>query len=478
MAGSAGATAAQQLYGPNPDLPEPQRGLLPDMEVLEPAEWGDRQPTVPDGYSITAIATDLKIPRQTLVLPNGDILVAEGSGGNAPKLKPKDFIAGIIKAKGKSSVEGGDRLTLLRDANGDGTYEEQTVFADNLNAPYGLALIDNALYVANQDALVRFDYEEGQTRASGPPEVVTQLPAEINHHWTKAMTASPDGQYLYVGIGSNSNITERGMEAEVNRAEVWEINADTGAHRPYATGLRNPTALTFQPDTDTLWAVVNERDELGPDLVPDYLTSVQEGGFYGWPYSYWGQHVDPRVKPENPELVESAIAPDYSLGSHVAPLGIAFSTPQVGGEYAEGVFVGEHGSWNRKDPVGYKVSFVRFENGHPTGDPVDFVSGFLTDDGRALGRPVGVTVAPDGAVIIADDLTNAVWRVTRDDAGTPQDTAADDAPSAADNAPAPAADAATDDAARPESEPATPENDAGTPDTQPTASESQTTTET
>ena len=410
----AGGASAQQLYGPNPDLPEPQRGLLPEMTVPEPAEWGDQLPTVPEGYTITRIASDLKVPRQTVMLPNGDILVAEGRGGNAPALKPKDVIAGYIKDQGNTAVESGDRLTLLRDENGDGNYE-QMIFAEDLNAPYGLALVDNNLYVANQDALVRFDYEEGQTEASGPPEVIAQLPSEINHHWTKAMTASADGQYLYVGIGSNSNITERGMEAEVNRAEVWEIDAETGAHRPYATGLRNPTALAIQPDTGQLWAVVNERDELGPDLVPDYLTSVQEGGFYGWPYSYWGQHVDPRVKPEDPEKVESAIAPDYSLGSHVAPLGLAFSTPAMGEEYAEGVFVGEHGSWNRSDPVGYKVSFIPFNNGQLSdSDPIDFASGFLTDDGRALGRPVGVTVDPDGALIIADDLTNAIWRVTPD----------------------------------------------------------------
>ena len=410
MAGSASAQDAQQ-YGPNPDLAEPQRGLLPDMTIPEPAEWGGQSPTVPDGYTITAIATDLQIPRQTLVLPNGDILVAEGSGGNAPQLKPKDFIAGYIKSQGTTTVESGNRLTLLRDENGDGNYE-QSVFAEDLNAPYGLALVDNNLYVANQDAVVRFDYEEGQTEASGPPEELTKLPAEINHHWTKAMTASADGEFLYVGIGSNSNITERGMAAEVNRAEVWEIDAETGMHRPYATGLRNPTALTIQPDTDQLWAVVNERDELGPDLVPDYLTTVQEGGFYGWPYSYWGQNVDPRVRPQDPEKVESAIAPDYSLGSHVAPLGLAFSTPEMGDEFAEGVFIGEHGSWNRADPVGYKVVFVPFSDGSPSGDPIDFVSGFLTEDGQTRGRPVGVTIDPEGALIIADDLTNAVWRVT------------------------------------------------------------------
>lgn len=413
---AAGSASAQEItrYGPNPTLPEPSRGLLPDMSVPEPAEWGDTLPSVPEGYTITAIATDLQIPRQTLVLPNGDILVAEGSGGSAPQLKPKDFIAGLIKSQGTTSVQSGNRLTLMRDADGDGRYEEQTTFADDLNAPYGLALVDNNLYVANQDALVRFDYEEGQTQASEPPEVITQLPAEINHHWTKAMTASADGQFLYVGIGSNSNITERGMEAEVNRAEIWQIDPNTGMHRPYATGLRNPTAMAIQPGTEQLWTVVNERDELGPDLVPDYLTTVQEGGFYGWPFSYWGQHVDPRVQPRNPEKVESAIAPDYALGSHVAPLGLAFSIPEMGDEFAEGVFIGEHGSWNRADPMGYKVVFVPFSDGQPSGDPIDFVSGFLTDDGRTRGRPVGVTVAPDGALIIADDLSNAIWRVTPD----------------------------------------------------------------
>lgn len=410
VAGGASAQSEQD-YGPNPDLPEPQRGLLPDMTVPEPAEWGDQLPTVPDGYTITAIATDLQIPRQTLVLPNGDILVAEGSGGNAPQLKPKDFIAGYIKSQGTTSVESGNRLTLLRDENGDGNYE-QSVFADGLNAPYGLALIDNNLYVANQDAVVRFDYEEGQTEASGPPEEVTQLPSEINHHWTKAMTASADGRFLFVGIGSNSNITERGMAAEVNRAEVWQIDPGSGAHRPYATGLRNPTALAIQPETDQLWAVVNERDELGPNLVPDYLTTVQQGGFYGWPYSYWGQHVDSRVRPQKPDKVESAIVPDYSLGSHVAPLGLAFSTPEMGDDFAEGVFIGEHGSWNRNDPVGYKVVFVPFSNGEPDGNPIDFVTGFLNGGDQTRGRPVGVTIDPDGALIIADDLTNAVWRVT------------------------------------------------------------------
>ena len=409
-----GSPASQQEYGPNPQLPEPKRGLLPNMTVPERAEWGDRKPTVPDDYTITAIATDLKIPRQTLLLPNGDILVAEGTGGSAPLSKPKDVIAGVIKSKGTTSVESGNRLTLLRDSDGDGSYEEQTVFAENLNAPYGLALVEDNLYVANQDALVRFDYTDGQTRASGPPEEITKLPSEINHHWTKAMTASADGRYLYVGIGSNSNITERGMAAEVDRAVIWQINRRTGAHKPYATGLRNPTALTIQPETDQLWAVVNERDELGPNLVPDYLTTVREGAFYGWPYSYWGQNVDTRVRPQKPDKVASAIAPDYSLGAHVAALGVDFSVPEMGPGYSEGVFIGEHGSWNRSNPVGYKVVFVPFNNDQPDGEPVDFMTGFLTDDGRARGRPVGVTVDPDGAVIVADDLSNTVWRVTYD----------------------------------------------------------------
>jgi glucose/arabinose dehydrogenase len=411
LASCDGEPVAEQR-GPDPQLPAPQRGLLPDMTIPRPAAWGSDLPTVPQGYRIQAIATDLRIPRQTLVLPNGDILVAEGAGGNAPAVRPKDIIAGYIKSLGKTSVPGGNRLTLLRDADGDGTYETRGIFADNLNAPYGLALVNGALYVANQDALVRFDYRDGQTEASGPPTKVTDLPSAINHHWTKSLAASPDGRFLYVGIGSNSNITERGMEAEVDRAMIWQIDAETGAHRPYATGLRNPTALAIQPGTDRLWAVVNERDEIGPNLVPDYLTSVREGGFYGWPYSYWGQNVDTRVRPQDPEKVAAAIRPDYALGSHVAALGLAFSSQAMGPQFAEGVFVGEHGSWNRIEPVGYRVVFVPFRDGRPAGEPIDVVSGFLTGDGNTRGRPVGVSVDPRGALIVADDLSNTVWRLT------------------------------------------------------------------
>lgn len=398
-------------YGASPELPQQQRDLLPKMKIAEPAAWGERRPTVPEGYTITPIATDLQIPRQTLVLPNGDILVAEGKGGGAPVLTPKDYIAGFIKAKGNSSVKGGDRLTLLRDADGDGRYEGRWVYAENLDAPYGLALVGNRLYVANQDALVRFDYETGQTRANGPPVTVTLLPSVVNHHWTKALTASADGRFLYVGIGSNSNIGERGMEVEEDRAMVWQVDAQTGASRPYATGLRNPTALAIEPNGGQLWAVVNERDELGPDLVPDYLTSVREGAFYGWPYAYWGPNVDPRVRPHDDAKVKAAVRPDYALQSHSAPLGVAFAKAGVDPRFEEGAFVGLRGSWNRQVPVGYKVIFVPFSGGRPSGEPVDFISGFQAD-GKTMGRPVGVTVDPRGAVIVADDLSNTVWRVT------------------------------------------------------------------
>ena len=399
-------------YGANPDLPPPQRGLLPSMGIADPGQWGSRRPAVPQGWTIAAIATDLQIPRQTLALPNGDILVAEGKGGSAPVLTPKHYIAGIIKSKGTTSVKGGDRLTLLRDADGDGTYEGRWVYAENLDAPYGLALIGNRLYVANQGALVRFDYTPGQTRAAAAPVTVALLPSAINHHWTKALAADPAGRFLYVGIGSNSNVGERGLAVEENRAMVWQVDAGTGASRPFATGLRNPTALAFEPGSGQLWAVVNERDELGPDLVPDYLTSVREGAFYGWPYAYWGPNADTRVQPQDAQKVQATVRPDYALQSHTAPLGLAFARPGgAAGPFAEGAFVGLHGSWNRVDPVGYKVIFVPFRNGRPSGPPVDFVTGFQAD-GKTMGRPVGVTVDSKGAVIVADDLSNTVWRVT------------------------------------------------------------------
>ncbi len=400
--------------GPNPQLPAQQPSLIPAMKIATPTGWGDTRPTVPKGFAITAIATDLKVPRQMLVLPNGDLLVAEGKGGHAPKLRPKDVIAGYIKSLGTTSVKGGDRITLLRDTDGDGRPELRTTFIDKLDAPYGMALVGNELFVAEQGALKRFAYVPGATSITTPASVVTRLPSRINHHWTKSLAASADGSKLYVGIGSNSNVGERGMEVEQDRAVVWEIDRQTGAHRAIATGIRNPTALAIEPTTNALWSVVNERDELGPRLVPDYLTQVRDGAFYGWPYSYYGRNVDPRAHPQRPDLVATALAPDYALGSHVAALGVSFASGGGwGGTFSEGAFVGEHGSWNRQDLAGYKVVWVPFAGGRPAGEPRDLVTGFIGADGKARGRPVGVLYdAPRRALFIADDLSNTVWRVT------------------------------------------------------------------
>ncbi|MGX1747094.1 MULTISPECIES: PQQ-dependent sugar dehydrogenase [unclassified Brevundimonas] len=399
--------------GPAPDLPEIRETLLPPMRIARPVGWGDETPRAPEGFVVTALATDLRIPRQMLVLPNGDILVAEGRGGGAPALRPKDVIAGVIKKQGNTKVEGGDRVTLLRDADNDGRAEVRSVFIDGLNAPYGLAYVDGRIYVAEQDALVSFPYVEGQTRISASAEEVTRLPSALNHHWTKALTASADGSTLYVGIGSNSNAGERGMAVEEERAVVWAVDRATGARRTIARGIRNPTALAIEPSSAALWAVVNERDEIGPQLVPDYLTSVRDGAFYGWPYSYWGQNVDPRVRPQKPELVATAVKPDYALGAHVAALGLSFARDGgFGGAFAEGAFIGQHGSWNRQDLAGYKVAWVPFSGGRPAGPPVDFLTGFLTDKGEARGRPVGVWFDPQRRMLlVADDLSNTVWRV-------------------------------------------------------------------
>lgn len=399
--------------GPAPDLPEIRETLLPPMRIARPVGWGDETPRAPEGFVVTALATDLRIPRQMLVLPNGDILVAEGRGGGAPALRPKDVIAGVIKKQGNTKVEGGDRVTLLRDADNDGRAEVRSVFIDGLNAPYGLAYVDGRIYVAEQDALVSFPYVEGQTWISASAEEVTRLPSALNHHWTKALTASADGSTLYVGIGSNSNAGERGMAVEEERAVVWAVDRGTGARRTIARGIRNPTALAIEPSSAALWAVVNERDEIGPQLVPDYLTSVRDGAFYGWPYSYWGQNLDPRVRPQKPELVATAVKPDYALGAHVAALGLSFARDGgFGGAFAEGAFIGQHGSWNRQDLAGYKVAWVPFSGGRPAGPPVDFLTGFLTDKGEARGRPVGVWFDPQRRILlVADDLSNTVWRV-------------------------------------------------------------------
>ncbi|WP_430822350.1 PQQ-dependent sugar dehydrogenase [Brevundimonas intermedia] len=398
--------------GATPDLPQVNETLVPAMKISPPAGWNGETPTVPAGFTVSAFATDLKIPRQMLVLPNGDVLIAEGRGGHAPPLRPKDVIAGVIKKQGNTKIKGGNRITLLRDANNDGIPELRTVLVENLDAPYGLAYVDGSLYVAEQGALVRFAFQPGQTGIATPAERVTELPSRINHHWTKSLTVSADGTKLYVGIGSNSNVGERGMAVEEERAVVWEIDRATGARRTIATGIRNPTALAIEPTTSLLWSVVNERDELGPQLVPDYLTQVKDGAFYGWPYSYWGQNRDPRVMPQNPEMVAKAVAPDYALGSHVAALGIDFArNGGFGGAFANGAFIGMHGSWNRQDPSGYKVAWVPFNGGRPAGPPVDFATGFLKN-GEARGRPVGVAFdANKRVLLVADDLSNTVWRI-------------------------------------------------------------------
>lgn len=398
--------------GATPDLPQVNETLVPAMKISPPAGWNGETPIVPAGFTVSAFATDLKIPRQMLVLPNGDVLIAEGRGGHAPAMRPKDVIAGVIKKQGNTKIAGGNRITLLRDANNDGVPELRTVLVENLDAPYGMAYVDGFLYVAEQGALVRFAFQPGQTGIATPAQRVTALPSRINHHWTKSLTVSADGTKLYVGIGSNSNIGERGMAVEEERAVVWEIDRATGARRTLATGIRNPTALAIEPTTSLLWSVVNERDELGPQLVPDYLTQVKDGAFYGWPYSYWGQNRDPRVMPQNPEMVARAIAPDYALGSHVAALGIDFArNGGFGGAFSNGAFIGMHGSWNRQDPSGYKVAWVPFNGGRPAGPPVDFAIGFLKN-GEARGRPVGVAFDPNKRVLlVADDLSNTVWRI-------------------------------------------------------------------
>ncbi|QXQ07378.1 sorbosone dehydrogenase family protein [Sphingosinicellaceae bacterium] len=400
--------------GPNPDLPEPHQYLIPPVGVATRVEWGSAKPAAPVGMEIHALAVRLAHPRMPYVLPNGDVLIVESSGPSEPVFRPKTIIAAKLQAYSAGGAKGANRITLLRDADGDGRPELRVTFLDKLVNPFGIVLVGNDLYVANTDAVVRYPYSAGQTRITAPGTKLTDLPGgPINHHWTKTLVASPDGTKLYVGVGSNSNITENGIEAEKGRAAVWEIDRATGASRIFASGLRNPSGLAWEPHTGALWALVNERDELGPDLVPDYMTSVRDGGFYGWPYSYFGQHLDPRVRPQRPDLVARATKPDYALGSHVAPLGLAF---YAGGSlptrYHDGLFVGEHGSWNRGNLSGYKVVFIPFASGRPNGKPQDVVTGFLTSDGHARGRPVGLAIDRTGALLIADDLGDTLWRLT------------------------------------------------------------------
>ena len=404
----------KRQIGPHPYLPEIHQYLMPPMRVPTVIGWQNQTPAVPAGLKIKALATDLRNPRSLYVLPNGDILVVESDGPKEPVSRPKEFVMNWVEEQAHSSTKAGNRIILLRDANGDGVPELRTVFLDHLNSPFGVVLVGNDLYVANTDAVMRYPYQTGQTKITAPGVKLTDLPGgPIDHHWTKSLTASPDGTKLYAGVGSNSNITENGIGAELGRADIWEIDRATGAHRPFATGLRNPNGLQFEPQTHTLWAVVNERDELGPDLVPDYLTSVKDGAFYGWPYSYYGQHIDPRVQPQRPDLVAKAIPPDYALSSHVAPLGLVFYTgTNLPAAYRGGAFVGEHGSWDRTELNGYKVVFVPFANGRPNGMAQDVVTGFLSADKKAHGRPVGLAVDATGALLIADDVGSTVWRVT------------------------------------------------------------------
>ncbi len=401
--------------GPQPTLPPPQKSLIPTVKVAEAKGWhGDDTPTPAAGLAVKAFARGLDHPRWLYVLPNGDVLVAET---NAPP-RPDDA-KGIkgwffkkFQAKAGGGVPSANRITLLRDADGDGVAEVRTEFARNLVSPFGMALVGTTLYVANADALVRLPYVAGITGISAPPAKVADLPGgSINHHWTKNVVASADGTKLYVSVGSNSNIVENGIEQEENRAAILEIDASTGASRVFASGLRNPVGMAWM--NGVLWASVNERDELGSDLVPDFMTSVKDGGFYGWPYSYYGQHVDDRVKPQRPDLVARAIVPDYALGPHTASLGLTNASGNtLAPQFAEGMFVGQHGSWNREPRSGYKVIFVPFANGMPAGAAVDLLTGFLDREGKAQGRPVGVAIDRRGALLVADDVGNVVWRVT------------------------------------------------------------------
>ncbi|MEC5216932.1 glucose/arabinose dehydrogenase [Actimicrobium sp. GrIS 1.19] len=404
-------------FGPNPVLPQPAKTLIPTVHIAPAKGWPDGgMPKPAAGLAVNAFASGLEHPRWLYVLPNGDVLVAET---NAPA-KPDDgkgikgFVMGKVMKKAGAGVASPNRITLLRDSNGDGVAETRSVFLENLNSPFGMTLVGSDLYVATTDAVLRFKYVEGATSITTPGTKVADLPAgTINHHWTKNIIASRDGKLLYATVGSNSNVAENGMAAEERRAGILEIDPASGKSRVFASGLRNPNGLAWEPKTGALWTAVNERDELGNNLVPDYMTSVKDGAFYGWPYSYYGNNVDVRVKPQRPDLVASAIAPDYALGSHTASLGLTFNEGKLlPPHYAGGAFIGQHGSWNRNPSSGYKVVFVPFADGRPNGMPEDVLTGFLSADGNAYGRPVGVTIDRVGALLVADDVGNAIWRVT------------------------------------------------------------------
>jgi glucose/arabinose dehydrogenase len=416
--GETARLSAKAGTGPNPTLPPPVDTLIPTVKIAPATGWtAGATPTAAPGLAVNAFATGLTHPRWVYVLPNGDVLVAETNGppdsGGFTGIRATLMTSAMKKAG--AGVPSPNRITLLRDKDGDGVAETRAAFLQNLMSPFGMALVDDTFYVANADALMAFPYRTGDTTITTTGRKVADLPSgpgPLNHHWTKSLVASRDGSKFYVGTGSNSNVGENGMEAETNRAAVLEVDRASGSTRVFASGLRNPVGIAWQPQSGALWVVVNERDELGSDLVPDYLTSVREGGFYGWPYSYYGPHVDTRVKPPRPDLVATAIKPDYALGSHVAPLGLTFYDGKLlPARYAGGAIVGLHGSWNRDPPSGYKVVFVPFANGRPAGDIEDVLSGFLDSEGNARGRPVGVAVDKRGAILVADDVGNAIWRV-------------------------------------------------------------------
>ncbi|UVF19566.1 sorbosone dehydrogenase family protein [Microvirga terrae] len=404
--------------GPDPVLPVPSTELLPDLKVAEVVGWKDGQaPKAPQGMTVTAYARDLVSPRLVRTLPNGDVLVVQSRAPEGkPLSRPKDYIRQWIMAIAKGDSGGPKKesnlITLLRDTNRDGTVDERHDLLKGLNSPFGVVWHEDILYVAAADAILAYPYRLGETAITAAPRVLAPLPGgPINHHWTKDLALSPDGRFLYASVGSNSNAGERGLEAEKGRAAIWQVDRATGLSRVFASGLRNPNGLTFHPETGVLWTVVNERDELGPNLVPDYLTSVQENAFYGWPWSYFGNHVDERVHPPRPDMVQKAVKPDYALSSHVAALGLTFSMNSTLPEpYRRGAFIGEHGSWNRTAFNGYKVVYVPFENGRPSGKAQDVVTGFIEGD-QARGRPVGVTIDGTGALLVADDTGNVVWRV-------------------------------------------------------------------
>ncbi len=402
--------------GPHPVLPPPSQSLIPLVNVVSAKGWrAGETPVAAEGTAVSAFARNLEHPRWLYVLPNGDVLVAETNAPVRPADNPgiKGLFFRYFQKKAGGGVPTPNRIILLRDADGDGAAETRTIFLAGLHSPFGMALVGNVLYVANTDALVRFPYVEGETRISAPATTVVGLPAgRINHHWTKNVIASPDGSKLYVSVGSNSNAAENGIGEEEGRASIWEVDPATGRHRVFASGLRNPVGMAWQPDNGALWAAVNERDELGSDLVPDYMTAVRDGAFYGWPYSYYGKHIDTRVDPQRPDLVGRAIAPDYALGPHTASLGLSWSgATTLPRPFRNGMFVGQHGSWNRKPLSGYKVIFVPFTRGVPAGDPIDLLTGFVRSNGDAMGRPVGVAIDKRGGLLVADDVGNTIWRV-------------------------------------------------------------------